>query len=1547
MANKNILNLNTKDLSTSFEGSSNALPAAIKQTVLKGVEDIIREESTIPLAVKQLQVDPTQASVPAFGNYTNPNQAYPNDVVRLDIVNANNQYLESNFRVSTFNKNGDEITLDPEKDLFDLGYISGKYRVLYKFHRNYLGAGDAHKLQIQEVSSDGLEIRVIPSLSTNLDNTNFLEFFSRRFFELPKSQVLPQLFLSKDANTTMQVFDYVQDKFTYSASPYSIIFKLNTPAPAGVVVGDNIWLSQVVSEDLPADTITIVPPKPKTNKTYIAGPNWDAVNKDQTATSTQYKDWDDLLTTNTTTAQDIVNKLLSGSAIEGIPLNIDYRKFENHIHFGSATERLLNFKYKMQLLESYDQRLAFLNTNLTVTGSGYHQNNITDTETKKAALIGAFDNYEKYLFYQSSSYVTNSYGEFYPSTWPKQNSSKPYVNYSVTSSQVEAWFEGVFASASLFDQNNDNALYKLIPAHILEDTTNEEYVLFTHMIGHYFDLVFAYVKEMTKVSDRDQSVLEGFSKELIYHVAKNLGVDFENGNTLEELWSYTLGTDVSGSLSSTYGISTEDKTKETWKRIVNNLPYLLKTKGTERGVRALINCFGIPQTILRIREYGGAEPEFDTKTDWVYERFNYSTTIGYNGKTSGNVFNTIRIPWRTNPFTATYPQTIELRAKMAANQSKTQRLAEKSGSWYLQASKSGTNQYLTLFLGNNAGSTTDYTASVAWTSASVSCSIYDGDWHHIAIRREVESDNDPTNQVYTLVVKKANNQKVVFSQSASISINGATSQSYNQAWTQTTSSFGNVAGYMFIPATGSFTAAQSHSAALWTGSIQEVRLWTSPLQDAILDNHTLAPTSYQGNTIDVYTGSTSSFDTLYCRLPLGADNNKLTQLTGSNLLYVSSSHPNQTIPYSSSLGATAFLNFSGSSLTTIYKPETEIHSLEWPDLGTNRQVGNKIRIDETILVSDQLYKDNRVERALTDNFPIDTPRLGIYLSPTNEVNQDIAEQFGGLSIDDYIGDPSQLSAESYKDLIHLNSTYTKKYKAINKTQNYIRLLRYYDAALFQLVKKFIPHRANAQVGLVIEPHILSRSKVPTKLPTFEEETYETSLDVGPETYITPGGFVQDGDGEPFRNMEGYVQEGTVGGDESDFLITSGDVAQVLEGPAYTPGIDGVIPEMDTTAYDMVVIDGTQIVSPLRPNGYAEVYPKTISGNWSGSVGEKYREIAETPTGEAKTGVTAYGRDVRVQGSQYVFMSSYLSSSGQWTPFTSSRYDYHNPIGVTIYNNTPSDVSLLSEEMYDCNIFGGKAFSDHRVYSPTATSLTITNITSSDAWNENAWLREYGLEPIDLVFQGTTYPAAGSSASTIGYWRLVGSGNTSYPGLNFYQAYSAVSGTPTTASIRIPSFFYKADDPTTWDYIYRVTISTDETTAVGNTLELHFGNLDCALTASITPTTTQTEVSFDTKALGPWLGLRLKTVSVSATNPSTYIPTLSVRCLNYHAQVQDFHLRHSYGMKTVRYDGSKMTSADWNVNSPDTVDGGPVVQVTVGGGKQLAVKPNTNGTFEIK
>jgi hypothetical protein len=67
----------------------------------------------------------------------------------------------------------------------------------------------------------------------------------------------------------------------------------------------------------------------------------------------------------------------------------------------------------------------------------------------------------------------------------------------------------------------------------------------------------------------------------------------------------------------------DDYNKEVYKRIYHNLPYLAKTKGTIPGLRALINCFGVPDTILRISEFGGRDKDTSTY-DYFDQQFNYA-----------------------------------------------------------------------------------------------------------------------------------------------------------------------------------------------------------------------------------------------------------------------------------------------------------------------------------------------------------------------------------------------------------------------------------------------------------------------------------------------------------------------------------------------------------------------------------------------------------------------------------------------------------------------------------------------------------------------------------------------------------------------------------------------------------------------------------------------------------------------------------------------------------------------------------------------------------
>ena len=237
-------------------------------------------------------------------------------------------------------------------------------------------------------------------------------------------------------------------------------------------------------------------------------------------------------------------RTVSGSN-EGDPLEEVYH-FENFTHFSSATERLKNFEYKIQLIELYDSQTADINT---ITGdtatTPYVLENKEEINKKKQNLIKGFDGYERFLYYTSGTFA-----------WPKQDSTLPYNLFPISSSEAQTWlgseidtspnYGGQLLSASLFDRQNENALTRLVPNHIMDNPDNSFYSSFVNMIGQHFDQIWVHIKHLTEVNDAHHT--RGISKELVYFSLKSLGLEtfdqFENSNLIE----YILGEGASGSV---------------------------------------------------------------------------------------------------------------------------------------------------------------------------------------------------------------------------------------------------------------------------------------------------------------------------------------------------------------------------------------------------------------------------------------------------------------------------------------------------------------------------------------------------------------------------------------------------------------------------------------------------------------------------------------------------------------------------------------------------------------------------------------------------------------------------------------------------------------------------------------------------------------------------------------------------------------------------------------------------------------------------------------
>ena len=147
------------------------------------------------------------------------------------------------------------------------------------------------------------------------------------------------------------------------------------------------------------------------------------------------------------------------------------------------------------------------------------------------------------------------------------------------------------------------------------------------MIAQHFDNLWIYFKAVSDKYDADNRLNFGVSKDLVKDAIESFGIKlYDSNSSLENLFASFVGetyntgsesitsvvTALSGSSNSyLQPVSKDAYQKEIYKRIYHNLPYLLKTKGTQRGLRALVTCFGIPDNILEIRYSPGIKIQDD------------------------------------------------------------------------------------------------------------------------------------------------------------------------------------------------------------------------------------------------------------------------------------------------------------------------------------------------------------------------------------------------------------------------------------------------------------------------------------------------------------------------------------------------------------------------------------------------------------------------------------------------------------------------------------------------------------------------------------------------------------------------------------------------------------------------------------------------------------------------------------------------------------------------------------------------------------------------
>jgi hypothetical protein len=826
----------------------------------------------------------------------------------------------------------------------------------------------------------------------------------------------------------------------------SIILKLYSPLPANIQNNSTFWITKLMSNPL-IETVVLTenndvscPP--------IKGPNFTIDVDFVKGQSTNYESLDNIILDGSTSSNELVSLYLSSSLITTDELNIEYSSgstylWENFVHFSSANERIANFVYKVQLIEVYETAISASNASQVHSGSLPSIQEAERQQSKKNQLVNGFDGFEKFL-YESSSL-----------SWPYSSVNRRLS----TSTEVSNWYTNIEELANIYDANNSNYVLNNIPQYIVNNDENESLLLFFSMIGHHFDNIYFHTKSIEKSRGLGYKAKDGISDKLLFDTLKSFSWDAKNLAADADLWSYVFGKDKEGNDKESN--PAKQRTNEVWRRIVNNLPYLLKHKGTRRGIHALMACYGIPSSNLSILEFGGPEINDTSKSKLVIDNI----TTGLNMALTSS----IQMEWKqTNNTSSLKPNTIELFVKPLES------------SQYTLISGSGWNVNLSGSTNSDYGKVKfNYSGSLSIETSTLP--IFNGKFFGISVSSGSAG--------LKLDVRQADKERTIFQESIS------------------SSNYTNWNSGSTIRLGGNYI-----------GSVDEFRLWSEVLDTERFYEHVSFPEMINGNSVS------SSTDDLYFRLDFEYPKN-LAQTSSlinvdTNIYFENgltrNDYENGTTASLYSVNLTPLLSASAFNFPSIseYPYQFEVIDrtivMDYPDGGASRFSTNKVRFEDQYTLTNQkisgsvgvdLSSKSRATKKAFDQSPTDSNRVGLFFSPTKELNMDIAKTFGGLNIDNYIGDPSDDYKPNYKSLDNLRNYYFQRFDN-RDIYSYINLIKLYEKSMFEDLKKMLPARVKATTGLLIEPHFLERSKVVHKKPTADDYQQETEIKLSDTSVIS-------------------------------------------------------------------------------------------------------------------------------------------------------------------------------------------------------------------------------------------------------------------------------------------------------------------------------------------------------------------------------------------------------------------------------------------------------------
>ena len=850
----------------------------------------------------------------------------------------------------------------------------------------------------------------------------------------------------------------------------------------------------------------------------------------------------------------------------------------------------------------------------------------------------------------------------------------PFDNiFKTTSTEFTNWYNNALTKAETFDTNNIHSFENNLPLYIQESSEYNEMKDFLKLQGEQYDLIRNHIDSMATLHKRGYKETNSAPNNTLPILLSNMGYDAINpfsGSLNDTLGSYLSGV-----------TSIDDIKNNTFRKTLNNLIYLYKSKGTKNSVRALLNVYGYPPDVLQFQEFGGSTStnEDDTifddlpptgnfiDTDLINSNGSYSFTtnkqILYRYIFNGKQNRILNLNWwmedaniNTIQFIYKHTQTTN-----------TQTILKSSGSgvetlWDLRLlpSTDGLSSSFEFRLNNSQQADTSID-SRGFSMSLAFDQMTDGQLWNVMLQRMTGSTNGAGEIEYRLHSALQEESKISSYNYATMSISGGIEG-------------GNTLGGKGFFANQNFQSSGSRHANsssnlfvgdILSGSLAEVRGWSTALSTSKFRQHTLNKFSTVGNQI------LSHCHDLVYHFKLNENYNSSSVSASNQMLSIVDSSP--TINYKN-----YSFNKSGSFFTgsLIYGFDfIDTNRLTLLDNNLTKNNDNNILINPQVGVIGNLNSNQSSLNSLVNNvnkkpkFKTST-KLEIYRSPQTFVDNFIIDKISGFNLETLYGNPRNFYSQSYNEFDNFREDFFICHPIKSDINKFIRAHEnILNNSILDGVQNLTPARTTfsdgGSFGVEIRPTVLEKQKYEHHRHSVESNpnTFTSSIISSPD--LSTSEFIQPKTGSisvNVTNVSTFEQPYSVSIKVSD----SGSVGNPYLGFAYTSVSSSIINPYSVLLSPLPTYNGSSVettkdglidYSSDVNKSYVDVHK-----NWGRTDSDVQHINFAAPTGSDGT-FNTYDIDTRFVFHAIGDCEYYSASFGSPTDFTNID-NFYNHLQIT-------------------------------------------------------------------------------------------------------------------------------------------------------------------------------------------------------------------------------------------------------------------------------------------